>query len=105
MTRSNSTRPVEIWMLRSEQPAPSYYALVVYRDMGGPRQYAPEEKRKLGLRAQGVGWFTFHPNGLLCEGSSIDDLVAYIRSHTEIIATRKQLDDHYASKRCDNANV
>ena len=87
-------RPTEIWMLQSEDS--SYCALVVYRK-GGPRQYAPEDKRAL-LHAQGIGMFTFQPDGLLCEGTSVEDLGMWLRAQLEIIAPGVQMAAYYASK-------
>lgn len=89
-------RPAQIWALHSPDPNQPYYALVVCRGTGGPRQYAPEEKRKIGLRADGLSAFTFQPAGLLCEGTTATELADYVKSHTEIFATREQLDAYYA---------
>lgn len=89
-------RPVAIWVLQNDPKDPPYYALVVYRDVGGPRQYAPEEKRKLGLRAFGTAWLTFHPDGLLWEGTEKAGLYEYVLSHKELFATKEQRDAYYA---------
>jgi hypothetical protein len=98
-------RPVEIWMLQSDNSNQPYCAMAVDRGMVGPRQYAPKEKRGM-LRAYSLGWMTFHQDGLLCEGTSMDDIVTYIRSHPEVIATRKQLDAYYAFKKeWQDANI
>ena len=92
-------RPIQIWMIESEDRDPPYCALVVYRDVNGPRQYAPEEKRKLGLRACGIGMMTFHPAGLLFEGTSKDEIAEYLKRHREILATREQLDAYHTSRK------
>lgn len=90
------TQLLQLWVL-SRQDA-SYYALVTPAVGVDPRKYAPDDKRKLGLKADGLGYMTFRSPGLLAEGSQ-KDLVDFIRIHPEIIATKDQRDEYYRSKR------
>lgn len=93
---TNVLRPAQVWAIYSPDHDRPYYAMVVCRDSLGPRRYAPDDKRSIGLHADALSAFTFHPDGLLCEGTTSAELAEYVKSHQEVFATREQLDAYYA---------